>query len=396
VSSKRDVPIIIEDPTIAPPGTKFVDGKTGPGAFYVFFLPPSWNGDLVLYAHGYIDPAEPVGLPPVTLEQIALRSYFLQAGYGVAYSSYSENGWAVKDGVIRTKQLIGLYTSYFGKPSDVYVIGHSLGGFIALMLAEKNPELFAGAMPICSSVGGAEKQLEYILNVRVLFDYFFPGVLPGTAIEIPDPDDIDFNADIVPAVTNAIISDLVGFPPPPPPPYETLQLASVVQISIPYDPDPSNRVHELTESILSALYFNFVGTNDMLDRTHQHMMVDNTDTVYTYPDPMGPLPNQFDDDEGVKRYASTPDAGNYIRHWYQPTGKLKIPVLMLHTTRDPQVPVFHEDEYAALVAEEGNTEFLYQHIIDRFGHGNFTLGEHITAFEFLVDRVKTGDWGVWP
>jgi hypothetical protein len=66
---------------------------------------------------------------------------------------------------------------------------------------------------------------------------------------------------------------------------------------------------------------------------------------------------------------------------------------MLHTSRDPQVPVFPKAEHAELVAEKGNTEFLYQHIIDRFGHCNFTLLEHIVWFEFLVKRVEIGDWG---
>ncbi len=106
------------------------------------------------------------------------------------------------------------------------------------------------------------------------------------------------------------------------------------------------------------------------------------------------LPDQFDAyPVGVKRYTSTPDAENYIKHWYQPTGKLKIPVLTLHTTRDPQVPVFHEEVYAAIVTVQGNSDFLYQLLYDRFGHINFTLEEHIAAFEFLVERVKTGDWG---
>ena len=48
----------------------------------------------------------------------------LGMGYAVALSSYSENGWAVKDAVIRTRQLIGIFTSKAGNPENVYVMGH--------------------------------------------------------------------------------------------------------------------------------------------------------------------------------------------------------------------------------------------------------------------------------
>ena len=71
------------------------------------FLPEAWNGRLVLYAHGFVDPEAPIALPDVAPADVApwvveLRERLLRAGYAVAYSSYAENGWAVKDGAERT------------------------------------------------------------------------------------------------------------------------------------------------------------------------------------------------------------------------------------------------------------------------------------------------------
>lgn len=43
--------------------TEVVDGEHGPGARYAIYRPAEWNGRLVVYAHGFIDPAAPVALP---------------------------------------------------------------------------------------------------------------------------------------------------------------------------------------------------------------------------------------------------------------------------------------------------------------------------------------------
>src|SRR5919201_2976278 len=104
---------------------------TANGAQYAMFMPRTWNGRLVLWAHGFVDPDAPIALPDVLPADVApwlveLREALLGAGYAVAYSSYAENGWAVKDGAARTRELRGLFTARFGAPTRVYVMGRSL------------------------------------------------------------------------------------------------------------------------------------------------------------------------------------------------------------------------------------------------------------------------------
>ena len=91
------------------------------GAQYAMFVPAAWNGRLVLWAHGFVDPHAPIALPDAQPPDVApwlveLRERLLAAGYAVAYSSYAENGWAVKDGAERTHELQGLFRSRFGIP----------------------------------------------------------------------------------------------------------------------------------------------------------------------------------------------------------------------------------------------------------------------------------------
>jgi hypothetical protein len=162
-------------------------------------------------------------------------------------------------------------------------------------------------------------------------------------------------------------------------PASAAELALVDQVSIPW-----NTPDELSESILTALYFFIEGTNGMLDRTHGRVMVDNIETKYS----IGSIPVSYlnDPETGVARYASIPDAENYSEHYYLPTGKLKVPVMMLHTTRDPQVPYFHQLDYRQIVEEIGTGDFLVQRGFDRFGHCTppITEGETVASFLELV------------
>src|SRR5262249_48927108 len=138
----------------------------------------------------------PVGITPD--DQLVISLVTAQ-GFAVAVSSFSDNGEVVKDGTQRTHQLLGLFTSKFGAPTRVYVAGASMGGLIAIRLIETWPGEFAGVLPACAVAGGLARQVDFTANVRVLFDLFYPGVLPGSAVDVPPG--IDVTEDIInPAV----------------------------------------------------------------------------------------------------------------------------------------------------------------------------------------------------
>ena len=90
----------------------------------------------------------------------------------------------MKDGAQRTQQLLGVFTSKFGAPSRIYIGGGSMGGLIAIKLAEEHPNWFDGMLLACPVSGGAGST-DYLANVRALFDLFYPGVLPGNASKAP-------------------------------------------------------------------------------------------------------------------------------------------------------------------------------------------------------------------
>ncbi len=64
-------------------GQQFVTENSGDGSQYELAMPNSWNGILVVWAHGISDPQEPIALPDVG----SLRDALLANGYAMAYSS---------------------------------------------------------------------------------------------------------------------------------------------------------------------------------------------------------------------------------------------------------------------------------------------------------------------
>ena len=61
---------------------------------------------------------------------------------------------------------------------------------------------------------------------------------------------------------------------------------------------------------------------------------------------------------GVERVASDPEARAYLRRFYQPTGRLRRPVVTLHTLFDPVVPFNHELIYLGLTTLAGQRKNL--------------------------------------
>lgn len=343
------------------------------GAQYALFVPEGWNGRLVLYAHGFIDPEAPIALPDVAPADVApwvveLRDTLLAEGYAVAYSSYAENGWAVKDGAARTHELRELFIARAGVPTHVYIAGRSLGALITVMLAEKFPAAYQGALAMCGPVGGGKLEIDYVGNVRVLFDYFYPGVIPGDAVNVPP---MEFTADspVVQAIIAAILAD----------PVSAVELASVEQVKLPY-----TTPGQLINSIVRVLGYHVRGTNDLLARTGGEVPFGNIGTWYKG---LGLLRDAAMN-AGVQRVSAEAGGIRYLNDYYRPTGNLATPLLTLHTTMDPDVPFTHEAALAKIVAAARKSQWLAQQSVVRYGHCNVRPAEVARTLARLVNWAE--------
>lgn len=351
-----------------------ITGVTADGAQYAIFVPNDWNGDVVFYAHGIIPPLAPVAFPDPTQwdDAGAIRDGLGQAGFAIAYSTFSENGYAIKSGIQRTHELRGLFVSKIGRPRRSFLVGHSLGAQAIQALAETYPRQYDGALAMCGLLGGTKLQTDYIAHVRTLFDFFYPGVLPGSTMEMP----VVFTApeaQIPPPVLAAIGADPTGF----------AYIASETNVQL-----AGTNTAELAESLINALIYQALGVNDLLSRTHGHILFDNNATIYHSP----LFPDAFNGEvnSSIRRYTATHDALAWLDNNYEPTGNLQIPMITFHKTRDRLVPYRHEAAYLERVKAAGATASLLQRSQDAFGHCNLGVPEILNNFSDLVNWVNTG------
>ena len=387
------------------PWAKVVEGETGPGSLYALYIPAEWNGDAIYYAHGIRPPGDAITL----IDQnnfVAARDALGAKGYAFAYSSYSENGLAIKDGALRTHQLRGLLNAELhGQPRRNFLAGHSLGALVALELGQKFPTQYDGVLALCGMVGGTPLEVQYVEDVRALFDAYYPGALPGNAIWVPTPMRIEeIQAAVIQAITPTQKDPLATV--------KMFAIASTAQTPLAYVDDwnpavpaagiqSSPAFQKMVESLITALYYQNLGTPDVLGRTHGHSPYDNRNTTYTMATAAVPPPllSQLTPviqaliaslKDGVTRYDITPDAQNYLERNYEPTGRLQIPVVSVHNYLDPLVPYFHEPAFGAVVASAGSSGMLLQRGVGGYGHCNFTTADVVNSFQDLATWATTG------
>jgi pimeloyl-ACP methyl ester carboxylesterase len=347
-----------------------VEGTTGPGSQYALYKPVNWNGDVIYFAHGIVDPQLPVALPTGD-DAGAIRDGLGAKGFAIAYSSFSENGYDFADGLRRTHQLRGLFTSQYGAPRRSFLLGQSLGSQIVQALAEQYPDQYDGAVALCGVLGGTRKQIDYIGNVRTEFDLFYPNWLPGTSTDnipvVPGP------ADVQNAALLALSSD--GFA-------GLGKIAAIDQTHL-----AGINAQQLTQSLITALVYHARGLNDFVDRSHGHFLFDNSNTIYTSPVPgLAGLVNA-----GIARYSATPDANAWLDNNYEPSGTLRIPMLTLHNFQDPVVPFDAETAYGNKVATAGFSANLVQRRVQNaYGHCTFGAPTTVQTVQDLVNWVTTG------
>src|SRR4051812_15060173 len=100
------------------------DGTLPHGALFRICFPTSWNGDVVLYAHGYVAPGNPLALPDDVIAGRSISSTVTSMGYAYATTSYRANGLVVPEAVEDLTELeTTIRTRYRPDPVRTLVAG---------------------------------------------------------------------------------------------------------------------------------------------------------------------------------------------------------------------------------------------------------------------------------
>ena len=347
------------------PSAGCVDGTLEHGALYQVCFPSSWNGDIVLYAHGHVPVSRPLGLPSDQVGGQSIAATINSLGYAYGTTSYRRNGLLGPEGV---EDLIELEATvrrlYRPDPERTVLVGVSEGGMVAGLAAERHPDVFDGALSACGPVGSLRGQLDYFVDFRVVFDYLFPGVIPGTAIAVPEDVVERWEQIYAPAVVLALALN----------PAAARELVRITGVPVERDD-----VAAIAVTSVSILRYNVIGTTN----AHQRLggqPFDNSQRVYTGSSDDAALNAE------VPRFTADAAALTAVSE-FETTGNLQAPVVTLHTTGDPIVPYHQQALYAAKVSGTGSSSQLTQIEVERYGHCSFEAAEVLGAFSSLMGRV---------
>ena len=348
------------------------DTAPQPGGGIVRICMPTtmaWNNDVVIWAHGYVEANRPLAIPE---EQLCLGGSFClpdittALGFAFVTTSYRNNGM-VLDGVADVIEALDAFKAAHGAPRKVYLVGASEGGLVTTLGVEQHPELFDGGLAACGPIGDIDRQVAYYADFRVLFDYFFPGLMPGSVSSIPDEAMADWDT-----LWNDTLRPAIFDPGAAANLQQLLRTARSTYMMN----DPATI--ELT--VHDALWYNVFATNDLIAKLGGKPF-DNTATHY-----MG----SADDaalNASVERVMGDPDAFAAAAAHFDTSGHLARPLVTLHTWMDQQVAYRQELLYSMKVRDAGTMSQHVNYPVFRYGHCNFRPFEALLSFAILVTKV---------
>ncbi|MBL0726104.1 alpha/beta hydrolase [Piscinibacter sp. HJYY11] len=363
------------------------------GAAYRIEVPSNWNGELVMYTHGYHGTGA-----VLTVETPSIRHHLLQLGYAWAASSYSRNYYDVRAGIEDTNALALAFNSIaaakgraLATPSKIFIIGHSMGGHIAAAAVEaetvaqaRHRVVYAGAVPMCGVTGD-----------MALWDTFAAMQIGAQAVAgfasrpLPNPN----WSSISPQVNAALWS---SFPSPATPTASaTPTVLGEHYVSIlkhlTGGERPLFRLGLAAPGSSLALAFGVFGDDGTIGGILNKWGTDTTRFSYTVegnPAVSAAISGR------VQRVSAEPQANarrsDGLRWMPRVNGEVQAPVVAIHTLGDLTVPFSMMQIYRQRADAKGNGDRLVTRAIRGIHHCDFTVAEQNEAFDAMVQWVRTG------
>jgi len=362
------------------------------GALYKVEVPVNWNGQLVMYAHGYRGTGN-----ALTTDAPQIRRWLIQNGYAWAASSYSKNYYDVRAGVEDTNALALAFNDIATKngrtlatPTKYFITGVSMGGHITTAAIEDEAAATAihkvkynGAVPMCGVVGDTE-----------LFNEFAAMQVTAQALAGLPAYPTDKWADINAQVTTALFGVATLGSVVTPTAGAGMKYASVLQ-NITGGPRPMYSIGLSYGQAFAFAYGTFTAdpatpygsVTGILNKN----VLDTTGFTYTID---GDAASSTALNASAQKITPAVDANRLrtdgLRWIPKANGEFKIPVVSIHTLGDLFVPFSMEQVYQKRVAAKGNSAYLVQRAIRGVSHCDFTNAEQTKAFSDMVAWEKGG------
>ena len=372
----------LEDPAFDPiPGARVDYGEID-GAGYRIELPEVWNGELVLWAHGFrgLDEDGTGFSRRLTFDDIPARDVIIGQGYGWATSTYRVNGYVPGVGVDDLLRVKDRVAELARPPRRTYIAGGSMGGATAQLMAQEFPEEIAAALAFCPAMGNVWV-VDYIVAWHALAHWLIGDAPPQLDVEgmlewaaaLGTSDDTGLSLTPLGEQFAALIKDFTGG--------ERWGFDDGLR-------QQWNVAFGLGVTIWpDAVDIGSVAPGEVIAVSPELPPADTREHIYSA-DPAAGIDLQRLNEE-VIRFASDSDR----RHDPGvgiPTGELRVPLLAIKTTGDLFTPIHLDRDYQRMLQESGWERNLVVQTIRRAGHCTFSEREALAAFTRIVSWLSFG------
>jgi pimeloyl-ACP methyl ester carboxylesterase len=348
---------------------------------------------MVFYAHGLADPCpyEEIKFPDDvigTMPPVKVKDIIKGMGMGYATTSYRDNGLVVLDAVKDIQQLTIVVKNFFLEhpeylPPDFLILGGpSEGGLVTVKTIEKYPQLFDAAISICGPIGSFANQLQHNGDFHVLFNYFFKpelNILKLTmGIDLGSPEGVPESTmdawafgELQTALGGIIAAELTALPP-----NRVTQLLTCAGLDVSGIPDP----YTMGITAMQLLRYNIMLTNDVIKRM-KGVPYSNAGKVYE---------GSSDDEalnDGVERILapSYKRATNFVKQ-YETSGRIAVPLAIIHTTGDHVTPFWHQEGYASKIFPQ-SSDLLCRIDVENYGHCTIEVNHIAEALICIAEKI---------
>ncbi len=371
------------------------------GAEYLVKVPHRWNGTLVLFSHGYYPEAYPPPPGYVALSTAeATEGWLLDHGYALAASNYTGvTGFATEAALRDQLALLDWFTAEVGRPRTTISSGMSMGGLIAVMLAERHPHRFDGVLSACGEYDGLgtwNVALDINFAVRTL-------LTDDDGIELVKPTDPHAATEALRAGIASALTTEAG----------RAKLALVAALgNVPgwmsaHNPAPTALADKIRAQAqwVDQAYVQGVGPygrvdlerraggnptwNVGVDYRRQLALSGQLDLVRAaYRTAGADLGADLAELNAGPRIAADPRAVAYLHRYAVARGTTPAPVVTLHNPADGGA-VADQVRWYAEHTDDRKVRHLW---VGRGNHCAFSAAEEVTALRALEHRIDTGRW----
>ncbi|HWL84624.1 MAG TPA: hypothetical protein VNO21_02410 [Polyangiaceae bacterium] len=367
-------------------------------------VPDPWNGTLLLWNHAYRQVPPPA--EDCDPDHPEVKAWLLDHGYALAGSEYPDFVWSAPELIHDQLALLDWFTAEVAQPRHTVTWGRSLGGQMTAVLAERYPQRFSGALPMCGEIAGPAGFVNGLFDVGFALNTL---LWPGSKVELVHIADPVANLTLAQSLLKNALNS--GSPQAK----ARIALANALGdipgwadslAPLPADPDEQVLHQVLYDRFQDGTFVWGPGRGRMeqqlggnpswnigIDYRRQLATSSQRGLVETEYQRAGlDLEADLATLNAAPRIAPDPAARNRLAAEGSILGLVSVPTLTLHTTGDGVAPVENERQYGDLAALFGRSGDLRQTWVARANHCFFTGAEELTALGVLFERIRTGSW----